>query len=402
MLRDHEQRGDRERQRRQVIFSGICALILTVGLARFAYTPMLPIMQREAGLSYLAGGWLATFNYMGYMAGALLAATTGEPRQKFQLYRAGLLIALASTAAMGMTENVALWAALRFVSGFSSIAGLLLASGLILNWLIRNGHQSELGMHFTGVGLGILISGVAVGTMAGSLSWDKQWLALGALGLAFFFPAWRWLPAPQPVQGGGAAKAGPPPLSRRWLGLLITAYFCAGFGFVIGATFIVAVVEKLPALAGKGAWVWVIVGAAGVPSSFFWDWVARRAGEIPALIMAFAVQAVSLIIPATTQSGFLNMTSAVLYGMTAVGIVSLTLSLIGRAYPGNPAKAMAGLTLSYGVAQITAPAMAGYIAAATGSYRGALLVATAVMIVGMALLHLLRRQAKQAISPVQA
>ncbi|HUH40464.1 MAG TPA: YbfB/YjiJ family MFS transporter, partial [Castellaniella sp.] len=58
----------------RVLCAGICALILTIGLARFAYTPLLPIMREQAGLSFLAGGWLATFNYLGYLAGALLAA----------------------------------------------------------------------------------------------------------------------------------------------------------------------------------------------------------------------------------------------------------------------------------------------------------------------------------------
>ena len=58
----------------RVLAAGVCALILTVGLARFAYTPMLPIMRAQAGLSDLAGGWLATFNYVGYISGALLAA----------------------------------------------------------------------------------------------------------------------------------------------------------------------------------------------------------------------------------------------------------------------------------------------------------------------------------------
>lgn len=61
--------------RYRVIFAGICALILTVGLARFAYTPLLPIMRGEAGLTDLAGGWLATFNYAGYITGALMATT---------------------------------------------------------------------------------------------------------------------------------------------------------------------------------------------------------------------------------------------------------------------------------------------------------------------------------------
>ncbi|MCZ8074367.1 MAG: YbfB/YjiJ family MFS transporter, partial [Paucibacter sp.] len=57
----------------QVIIGGICGLVLTVGLARFAYTPLLPLMQAQAGLSDAAAGWLAAINYLGYMSGALLA-----------------------------------------------------------------------------------------------------------------------------------------------------------------------------------------------------------------------------------------------------------------------------------------------------------------------------------------
>ncbi|MDE1978833.1 MAG: YbfB/YjiJ family MFS transporter, partial [Betaproteobacteria bacterium] len=146
--------------RLRVLFAGICALILTVGLARFAYTPMLPVMHREAGLTNLAAGWLATFNYAGYITGALIAAAVGNLRQKFVMYRIGLVLAVVTTAALGFTDNTAVWAVLRFVSGLSSTAGLLLASGLALNWLIRHGHRPELGLHFTGLGLGIVVSGL--------------------------------------------------------------------------------------------------------------------------------------------------------------------------------------------------------------------------------------------------
>lgn len=383
--------GPSQAERYRVIFAGVCALILTVGLARFAYTPMLPIMRSEAGLSYLAGGWLATFNYGGYMTGALVAASIGDLRRKFLLYRVGLVVAVLSTAAMGLTTDVTLWALLRFVSGLSSTAGLLLASGLVLNWLIRQGHRPELGLHFTGLGLGIVVSGLAVAAMVGRLSWDEQWLGLGLLGIAFFLPAWGWLPAPA-AQSAGTRQAVTPPPSRRWMGLLVGAYFCAGFGYVISATFIVAILEKLPLLAGKGGWIWVIVGLAAAPSCFAWDRLANGLGQIPALLLGYGLQIVSILLPAVSGDPFLNLLSAVLYGGTFVGIVSLTLSLIGRCFPENPAKAMARLTLSYGVAQIAAPAMAGYIAAATGSYRGALVVAAGVMAAGMGLLLALRQE----------
>lgn len=377
--------------RYRVIFAGICALILTVGLARFAYTPLLPIMRGEAGLTDLAGGWLATFNYAGYITGALMAATISDLGRKFQLYRIGLVVAVVSTAAMGMTQDLNLWVALRFVSGLSSTAGLLIASGLVLNWLIRHGHRPELGLHFAGIGLGIVVSGLAVAAMVGNLAWDGQWIGLGLLGVAFFLPAWFWLPAPAAVSAQAAANQPAAP-AKRWMWLFIAAYFCAGFGYVISATFIVAIVEKLPLLAGKGGWVWVIVGLAAAPSCFLWDRLSARMGQIPALLLAYGLQIVSILLPALSDGTAANVASAVLYGGTFVGIVSLTLSIIGRCFPANPAKAMARLTLSYGVAQIVAPAMAGYIATATGSYRGALFVAAWVMAAGMLFLIALQRQ----------
>ena len=382
--------------RHRVIFAGICSLILTVGLARFAYTPMLPIMRDQAGLSHLAGGWLATINYADYMSGALLAASISNIGWKFVLYRIGLIVAVLSTAAMGLTENIVLWAGLRFVAGFSSTAGLLLASGLVLNWLMRQGHRPELGLHFIGLGLGIAVSGIAVASMVDWLTWDQQWLGLGVFGLVFFLPAWSWLPAPAALQASGTKRfAAPTAPTRRWMWLLIAAYFCAGFGFVISATFIVAILVKLPLLAGKGSWVWVIVGLAAAPSSFVWDRIANSVGQIRALMIAYGLQTVSIILPIVTDSAALNVVGAILFGATFVGIVSLTLTLIGRHFPANPAKAMARMTLSYGVAQIFAPAMAGYIATMTDSYQGALIVTAVVMMGGMVLLQALMNEEKR-------
>lgn len=374
--------------RRRVIAAGICALILTVGLARFAYTPMLPTMRAQAGLGPVAGGWLATINYLGYMSGTLVAASIRDLHRKFVLYRILLVVGVVGTGGMGMTDDVVAWALLRFVAGVSSTAGLLIGSGLVLNWLVREGHRPELGLHFTGLGLGIAVSGIAVGLMGGHWPWDGQWQALGLVGIAFLLPAWRWMPAPRALEAGAARSAAPPP-SLRWMALMIGAYFCAGFGFVVSATFTVAMLEKLPALAGKGSWVWVVVGLTAVPSAFVWDRAAARLGPLRALLVAYAVQTLSLALPAASEDPAANIAGALLFGATFVGIVSLTLTLIGRRFPANPAKAMARLTLSYGVAQIIAPAMTGYIVAASGSYRGALAVAALVMMAGMLLLRML-------------
>jgi predicted MFS family arabinose efflux permease len=369
----------------KVLLAGICSLILTVGLARFAYTPLLPVMRAETWLTEVAGGWLATFNYMGYMSGALLAASISSLHLKYRLYRVGLVVAVLSISGMALTQNIVLWAILRYVAGLSSAAGLLIGSGLMLNWLMRNGHRPELGIHFAGLGGGILVSGlVSVAMLAVHLDWAQQWWALGLLGTLFFIPAWLWLPEPASASTPYQHTQEPP--SRQWLLLMIAIYFCAGFGFVVSATFTVAMVEKIPALAGWGSWVWVLVGVAATPACFVWDRVSRRIGDMPALQLAFAGQIVSIVLPAVSDNAAVAVFSSALYGATFIGIVSLTLTVIGRFYPDNPAKAMARLTLSYGVAQIIAPAITGYIAESTGSYQGGLLMAAFIMLVGMGLL----------------
>lgn len=370
---------------RKVLLAGICSLILTVGLARFAYTPLLPVMRAETWLTEVAGGWLATFNYMGYMSGALLAASISSLHTKYRLYRAGLVIGVLSIAGMALTQDMVLWSILRYIAGLSSAAGLLIGSGLMLNWLMRNGHRPELGIHFGGLGGGILVSGlVAVLMTAMHLNWAQQWIALGLLSALLFIPAWLWLPEPAPPANQQTTPQAPP--SLQWLKLMIAMYFCAGVGFVVSATFTVAMVEKIPSLNGWGSWVWVLVGIAATPACFIWDRVSRRIGDMPALQLAFAGQIVAIVLPAVSMNAAIAVFSAALYGATFIGIVSLTLTVIGRHYPANPAKAMARLTLSYGVAQIIAPAATGYIAEATGSYQGGLLMAAAVMVVGMGLL----------------
>ena len=370
----------------RTLFSGICALILTVGLARFAYTPMLPIMQRSGVLDEIAGGWLASFNYLGYLSGALLAAQTHSLVQKYHFYRIGLVLAVLSTAAMGLTQDPVFWMLLRFISGLSSVAGLLLASGLVLNWMFRMGIKQELGVHFSGMGLGIAVSGLVVAPIAAWLDWSSIWVFLGLLGLAFMLPAWAWMPRPPAIITLLTDRPSRPP-GARWMIAMIAGYFCAGFGYVVSATYIVAIAEAVPALTDHGALVWVLVGLAALFSTFFWDRVARRLGDLRTLILCYVLQIVSFLLPLAGGS-FANIASALLYGGTFVGIVSLTLTLIGRRFPRNPAKAMARMTLSYGGAQIIAPAMTGYMAALSGNYNGALMAAAGIMALGIACLAL--------------
>ncbi len=376
----------------QVLLGGICALVLTIGLARFAYTPLLPQMQAQAGLGVADGGLLAAINYAGYMSGALLAAWIESPAWRRRLYVWALPLALLITALMGWSSSFGVWALSRYVGGLCGAAGMLLGSGLVQGWLMRSGHRPELGLYFIGLGLGIVVSALgAMGMTRLDFGWAAQWQGFALLGLAFLVPAWLWRP---PVPPPATKAAGGTAPSRRWMALMVAAYFCAGWGFVINATFTVAIVEKQPLLAGQGPWAWLLVGLASTPAVFVWDRIARRTGDVGALLIAFGLQIFGVLMPVLVGGLAAALAGALLYGATFIGIVSLTLALVGRRSPANPGKAMARLTLSYGVAQVSAPALTGQMVEASGSFHAALWLTAAVLAAGMgALVGVLREPA---------
>lgn len=379
-------------ERLKVLSAGILSLILTLGIARFAYTPLLPLMQEQAGLGISQGGWLAAFNYMGYLTGALIASFTSDLILKDRLYRAGLIVALVTTVGMGFTDHLWSWGLLRFFAGLSSAAGLLLGSGLILNWLIRHDHRSELGIHFAGIGLGIAFSAIVVEVMVHTLDWRELWFLFTALGCVLLIPAWRWLPPPDTstLTRGGSSMIDNPP-GKLFLRVFLLVYFCAGAGYVVSATFIVAIVDQLPGQHGKGTFTFMLIGLAAAPACIIWDLIARKVGHINALISAFVLQIIGILLPTVSHASWLVYLSAILFGGTFIGIVSLVLTVAGRYYPTRPAKMMGKMTVSYGVAQIAAPAITGLIAEQSqGSYDAGLYLAAILMGIGTLLMLQLR------------
>ncbi|OOZ16494.1 MFS transporter [Solemya velum gill symbiont] len=378
-------------ERLKVLSAGILSLILMVGIARFAYTPLLPLMQQQAGLGVSEAGWLAAINYIGYLSGAIWASLISDLVLKDRLYRLGLVVAVVSTFVMGITDNFWLWSLSRFFAGLSSAAGLLAGSGLIMNWLIRHEHRSELGIHFAGIGLGIALCAFLVEIMSSHLVWSEQWIFLTLIGALILIPAWRWLPRPEKttVTRTGKEMVDRPP-GKTFLRLFMLAYFCAGVGYVVSATFIVAIVEQLPGLEGNGSWAFLILGLAAAPACMFWDMVARKVGNFNALIAAFTLQIVGILISVVEANLYVVLLGSALYGGTFIGIVSLVLSMAGRYYPTRPAKMMGKMTISYGVAQILAPAVTGLLAEYSGNYSDGLYMAAIIMAFGTLLMFRLK------------
>ncbi|HSG53173.1 MAG TPA: YbfB/YjiJ family MFS transporter [Rheinheimera sp.] len=377
-------------QRYFVLLAGFFSQLLCLGVARFAYTPLLPLMQQDNVLNDASGGYLAAVNYLGYMAGALLAASLNSLQLKDRLYRLGLVLAVLSTAGMVLTDNLYLWALWRFIAGLSSAGSMLIASGLILHWLLSQKQRAELGIHFAGLGFGIALSALAVELMLGlGLNWRSQWLYMTLAAAVLALPAWRWLPKPVQPVSSAVVNHGPVAVSRRFLWLMLACYFCAGYGYVINATFIVTIVERMPGLSGSGNLSFVLLGLAATPAVLLWDLIARKSGYLKAIMLALVLQAVSIVLPLWFSAIAVVLLSAALFGATFAGVVSLVLTMAGRLYPSKPAKLMGKMTLAYGSAQVLAPALTGYLAQLSGNYTLGLYLAAGFVTLGAALVWLL-------------
>ncbi|WP_051227593.1 YbfB/YjiJ family MFS transporter [Oceanospirillum beijerinckii] len=375
----------------RVLLAGICTFIVTVGVARFSYTSLLPVMQAETWLTEASAGWLAASIYIGYMCGVLLAASTNSLARKYYFLRLYLVLSVLTSWGMALSDDIIVWSMLRFVAGICGSGALILASGLILKWLIKNGHRGELGVHFAGAGVSIVGTALLVEWMAGqSMSWQSQWIGFSVMAAIFAIPAWLWMPHPgedHAQQNGAAAQDKAP--ARAFFLLMLAAYFCAGYGYVVSATFIVDIVERQDGLAGQGQMIFMWIGIAAIPAVIIWDRVARRVGYIRALVMAYLLQVVGIVMPAFTDSMAGAVFSALLFGGTFIACVSLVLTMAGHMYPSNPAKMMGKMTLAYGVAQILAPMLTGMLAQQLGDYYLGLYLAAGVVFAGSLLLLLL-------------
>jgi predicted MFS family arabinose efflux permease len=220
-----------------------------------------------------------------------------------------------------------------------------------------------------------------------SLDWRHQWYVFTILGAVLLLPAAGWLPPPaatQAIRSGQSMPDATP--SRSFLRLLMAFYFCAGAGYVVSATFIVAIVDHLSGRTGHGTLAFLVIGAAAAPSCVLWDFIARRIGTLNALIMASLLQITGILLPALRGGLPLTLCGAVLFGATVMGIVSLMLTMVGRYYPAHPAKMMGKMTAAFGSAQIIAPAVTGLLAVHLGSYRSGLYLSAGSMAVGTMLL----------------
>ena len=367
----------------RVALAALAALAVAMGIGRFAFTPILPMMQQDAGLSVPDGGWLASANYVGYLVGALSAIRLRL--RPATAIRAGLAVIGISTLAMALHEGFLWWASLRTLAGVASAWVLVFVSAWSLERLSALGRLALGGVVYAGVGTGIVVAGcVCLVAMSVHANSSSAWASLGIVSLVTAAVIW-------PAFGSGAPAGAAPATDearRRDPGFwrLVLCYGAYGFGYIIPGTFLPVMAKQVIADPALFGWAWPVFGTAAVASTFLAASAARAVSLRAVWAMSHLVMAVGVVVPLVLRGVAGIVVAALCVGGTFVVITQVGLQE-ARAVAGGRARALiAAMTSAFALGQIIGPLAVSGLVRATGGFSGALILAAALLAVSAAAL----------------
>ena len=328
---------------------GLLALAVAMGIGRFAFTPILPMMLADADITVAQGGWLASANYVGYLAGALTAMSL-RLAPGF-VVRASLAAVGIATLAMAFTESFAAWMALRFAAGAASAWVLVFVS----SWGFQRPE-----VVFSGVGFGIAAAGLmCLVLMAANAESNAAWVALGAIAIVSTLAMARGFRGHAAATPGARVPFQWTPEARR----LVACYGAFGFGYIIPATFLPAMAKQAigdPLLFG---WSWPVFGAAAAASTLLAGRLRGRLGDRAIWAVghvAMAVGVVLLIVPKAPAAVAITL-CALLVGGTFM-VITMAGVQEARRLAGSGARTLiAAMTSAFAAGQIAGPMLVSVI-----------------------------------------
>ena len=373
-----------------ILIAGILSIIIGVGVARFAFTSLLPSML-NGFLTIENAGLFASFNFAGYLSGAIFTMFIKDINAKVKFFRLGIILSILTTLILATTTNEYLWFFSRIIAGFGSAMVLIVGGALVMVKLDYEDKTKAMGIHFSGIGFAITVSELISQYVLKHGTWADAWMVLTAFAFFIAFYAVHILSFDKDLRKDAVKHKISKSMFTPYVILLILAYFTAGVGFVVQATFFPDIINSLPGLDGFGNIGWLVVGLTGIPSAIIWMRLAQKYGSVNIIIIAFILQIVGILIPTITNSMSLNILSGALYGSTFIGHVALFMNHGGKLAGKNPVIFMGAMTAAYGIGQVTAPLYSVALFEKYGNYDATLYVTAFIASFGIVFLLIAKR-----------
>ena len=343
------------------LFAGSAALVVVHALGRFAYTPLLPHLLADGLLSLEQAARLATWNYIGYLLGALLALLLAAPQRLRIALPLALLGNAAITLAQGICEDVFGLLLLRLANGISNGLVFVLAPALVLEWLARRERATLSGLVYLGFAAGLLLTSWLAEAPAAYLQGAERWWPMAALAVPLAIISCVLLVRLHIPSAAPRSDAGAP--SRRLFDRastpLFMAYAGAGLGYILPMTFLPTLADQLLApedpLIGQ-IWLWTALACLiSVPG---WNHLGARLGDRRALFGTYIQQGIGCAAPLLMPNTTGVLLCGVLVGGGFIGSVLLTQRLARSLQPHQGPRLSAALIALYGGAQLSGPWLA--------------------------------------------
>ena len=357
---------------------GLLALASAMGIGRFSLTPIMPLMQRDLGLTLAQGGWLATANYLGYLAGALICmAKVIRPAAAI---RFGLVCVASFTMAMAASDWLPLWVTFRFLAGVASAFVLVGVSAWALPILAAQDKAQWSGRVFAGVGVGVAFAGL-LGLVASIDGWSSRasWVGLG--GVAAVLAALLWKPlaidSARPVSGSQARAR----LPYRVF-VVAACYGVFGYGYIIPATFLPAQARGYiddPVVIG---WIWPVFGTAAAISTLAATRWSQRLSPRQLWILAQWGLAAGVLAPVLAINMTTLLIAALCVGGTFMVITMAGIKELLRIDAPQAARGVGMMTAAFAIGQIAGPLTVSLFAGSDNAVALSSIIAASSLVIG--------------------
>lgn len=380
-----------------IIGTNFVLLLTSMGFGRYAYPMLLPSMQDGLGVTHGPMGVLATVNLIGYMVFSLISGLLASRYGSKIVATGSMILTGLSMIALGLASTYWLAFVIMVLAGIGTAGVFTPAAGLARAWAPVDRGGLSMSFLSTGVTAGMVISAFTIPVILvtqGADGWRQAWAYLGAATLLVSVLGVLTL-KDKPASGGPAASSAVSSLAHAWgqvarnrtiVGLSLV-YFLFGF-YQIYATFFKDYLRKGLGLPEQVAGdIWFYWAVTSFVFMMFWGWISDRIGRKEAIAPCLVFLIASVLMPIFWQDIPLLYVSAMLYGATFAGPMTIILAAAGDAVPRPLAAAGVGLvTAAFGLGQAISPAIAGILADVTGSFYPGFVLSAAVMLVSLVMI----------------
>lgn len=351
-----------------LIAAGLCASLIGIGFARFAYTPLIPPLIASRWLDPDAVIYLAAANLLGYLLGAVAGRRVASALGSVAVLKGAMLLTVVSFLACAVPFSTGWFFAWRLISGITGGAIMVLVGSVVLPHVPPERKGMAAGAIFLGLGLGIAASGSLVPFLI-RISLSATWIGLALM--SFILAMLTWHAWPANVKPTALGSVTPSPIQRQQLRHLYGQYGLMAIGVVPSMVFLVDyAVRGLHWSVDAGSMLWVVFGVGALVGPMAYGAAADRMGFAKAMRIALASQVLATAVLCATDFSPAIVVAAFALGTFPPGAVPLVLGRVNQLV-GSPADAQqtawSRATTAFAIVQAGAGYMDSVLLTASGS-----------------------------------